>query len=138
MLNHPETFYGSPPAGYDGLFDWDFLKKAGCFGDTNIEPMDLDGIVERKGRFLVFETKNPGVEIPKGQEITLRALARTELFTVFLIQGKRPGEFTSLEIWDGPGNKTYGPMSADEDTIIYNTAAWFRWADNRGASYELR
>lgn len=93
---YPARFAQAAPAGFDGLFDWDFLK--GAFGPV-IMPMDLDGVVERNGRFLVFETKDSGVKIPKGQEISLKALCATGLFTVFVIYGKTPKTLSRFDEW---------------------------------------
>ena len=53
-IHYPKTFNECPSAGFDGIFDWDFLK--GCWGGS-IQPTDIDGIVERFGRVLMFETK---------------------------------------------------------------------------------
>lgn len=61
-IKYPKAFDGFPPAGFDGIFDWDFLKPA--FGGTKIEPMDIDAFVERHGEILMFETKTLGKEIP--------------------------------------------------------------------------
>jgi len=64
-----EKFLENKPAGYDGVFDWDFFIPV--FKGTKIKPMDIDGCIERKGNALLFETKKPGVSISKGQIITL-------------------------------------------------------------------
>ena len=84
-FNKPHLFLESPSAGFDGVFDWAWME--GCFG-KNITPMDLDGMVERMGQFIVFETKDVGVEIPKGQQITLNALYDLGVFTVVFVYGK--------------------------------------------------
>jgi len=76
----------SAPYAFDGVFDWSWLE--GCFGDTKIMPMDIDGIIERKGHFLVFETKEKGKPIPQGQKILLRALYDTGCFTICILWGK--------------------------------------------------
>jgi hypothetical protein len=39
MIEYPETFNRSLPAGFDGVFAWDFLR--GCFGGPIIMPMDF-------------------------------------------------------------------------------------------------
>ena len=72
MILFPERFNQAKPANFDGVFDWDFLKPA--FAHTKIEPMDIDAIVERHGKVLIFETKAPDREISKGQKITLNPL----------------------------------------------------------------
>lgn len=71
----------------EGIWDWGILN--GCFGASRIEPTDIDGFVERKGRFLVLETKGIGKDIPKGQMIAFESLRNTGLFTIFIIWGDR-------------------------------------------------
>ena len=44
MINNQRLFDGAKPAGFDGLFEWDWLK--GAFGPA-IMPMDFDAVVER-------------------------------------------------------------------------------------------
>jgi hypothetical protein len=68
-----------------GIWDWGCLR--GCFGDTRIEPTDIDGLVERKGHFLLLETKAPTAQIKGGQEIMFQALRATKRFTVLVIWG---------------------------------------------------
>jgi len=54
-----------------GQWDWAILD--GCFGKTRIRPTDVDGLVERKGKFLMLETKQLGATIPEGQRLTHKA-----------------------------------------------------------------
>ena len=56
---YPERFKEAAAAGFDGTFEWDFLIEA--FKPTKIQPMDLDCLVERRRRFLAFETKDGDV-----------------------------------------------------------------------------
>jgi len=84
-IKFPKAFNGNLPAGFDGVFEWDYLEFP-----RNITPMDIDGSVEIKGNFLMFETKDTGVEIPKGQ---FQALSRlVELgngrITIIFLWGK--------------------------------------------------
>ena len=97
MLRNEDNFYRSLPAGFDGLFDWDFLLPA--FAGTKIRPMDVDALIERNGQFLVFETKEPGTKVSTGQRITLERLVHVGCFTVFFVQGKKPEEIEEFEIW---------------------------------------
>lgn len=121
-IYNPQKFFESPPAQFDGTFDWSWTK--GCFGDTKITPMDLDGIVERKGKFLVFETKNIGIEIPTGQLITLQQLVRTRLFTVMIIWGKKSPEKIKVLFHNGSTREYHG---IDEARNI--VTKWFKWAN---------
>jgi len=61
----------------------------GCFGNTRIEPTDVDGLVERNGHFLVLEAKKPGVKIKQGQLWTFNALRNTGLFTILILWGEK-------------------------------------------------
>lgn len=94
MIKYRKAFERDPAAGFDGLFNWDFLK--GAFG-PQIMPMDFDGVVERFGHFLIFETKDPGVHIPAGQMRALRELVRHEEFTVIFC-AKRPEQISTYTI----------------------------------------
>ena len=94
-IKHPNTFLRSLPPGFDGAFDWAWLIE--CFKGTKVTPSDIDAVVERKGFFLVFETKSPGVEVPIGQMITLRRLYEIGCFSICIIHGKT--EPVSFEFW---------------------------------------
>lgn len=66
--------------------DYGFMK--GIIKDNpKFMPSNIDGIVERNGQFLVMEWKRSGEKISKGQEILLRALAKTPCFTLMIITG---------------------------------------------------
>ena len=122
-INHPNGFLHSPAAGFDGVFDWSWTQ--GCFGQGRIKPMDFDGVVERNGNFILFETKNLGVPIPKGQLITLEAAHRLGCFTIMLIHGKHEPE--QIEVWF-PGNmgkKTYCGID-DAKKVV---SRWYQYAD---------
>lgn len=70
---------------YDrGVWDWSILE--GCFGTTKISPTDIDGCIERRGRKLFLETKQPGAPIPQGQMLTLMSLV-DDGHTVMVIWG---------------------------------------------------
>jgi hypothetical protein len=69
------------------LWDWKFLDN--CFQGTRIKVSDIDGIVERKGQFLVIECKNPNVPIPVGQKIMFDNMAKTGFFTVIVVWGEK-------------------------------------------------
>lgn len=64
---------------------------------------DIDGMIEKNGRFFVIETKRPGVKIPMGQFLLYRRLIETGLFTVLSVWGF-PGEpISAVLFWDGGG-----------------------------------
>jgi len=97
-IKHPKAFGESKPAGFDGVFDWGTIFQ-GCWGDTTIQPTDLDMKVERHGQFFVCETKHPGVEIPDGQAEALMQLWKKGDFLIFLIWGKDKNTLTSGKVW---------------------------------------
>lgn len=82
----------------DAAWDWEILD--GCFGYSRTRPSDLDGIVERNGRFLVLEAKPAGKAISAGQMQLLRRLAALPEFTVILFWGDN-GDPTRLR-WMSP------------------------------------
>lgn len=128
MIRHQATFDADPPAQYDGVFLWDFL--GGAFG-ASIRPMDFDAVVERRGAFLVFETKAPGVPLPTGQRLTLERLVQDRRFTVVFC-AKRPEDIDGWEILSRNG-RTY--MPGDAEALKYWCAAWFDFQNNRAANY---
>ena len=124
-IRHPDTFRRAAPAGFDGVFDWSWTQ--GCFGETKITPMDLDGVVERRGQFLVFETKDVGVQIPQGQLYTLQAMHRMGAFTVMIIHGKREPEICHCWYPDSPLKVTLTGVNQARDFV----ARWYRWANRQ-------
>ena len=122
-IKHQAGFLHSPAAGYDGVFDWSWTQ--GCFGQGRITPMDFDGVVERKGNFILFETKNLGVPIPAGQMYTLEAAHRLGCFTIVLIHGKTSPE--SAEFWyPGVGKReTYQGIEAIKSKV----SGWYSYAE---------
>ena len=55
------------------LPDWSMLD--GCWGSGTGSPTDIDGCVERAGKCLFLEHKQPGVWLDKPQVWTFEALA---------------------------------------------------------------
>lgn len=107
----------------EGIWDWSILK--GALGGR-IEPTDLDGFVERRGQFLVLETKRPGVGIPVGQRLTFEALVRLPQFTVIVIWGKRD-EPQAVQVWTQKGKQTY--RHADLALLRRIVSAWYACAN---------
>jgi len=121
---YPEAFNRSKAAGFDGVWDWEILR--GCF-PRGIMPMDIDGSIEICGRFLQFETKNPGQEVPKGQ---LLALTRqpASIYTVIFIWGKsQPVEW---QIWHNGVMGERRPCSVEK--LRFACMRWVKWAERTG------
>lgn len=127
MIKHQRRFESWSPAGYDGLFDWDFLLPA--LEGTRCQPMDFDCVIERRGRFLVFETKIPGKEVPQGQQITLDAALKTGNFCVMLLEGKTPATIQAAT-WCDPFQtlETGERFICDWRWVVDATRQWFQWA----------
>ncbi len=86
--------------------------------------MDFDGVVERKGHYLVFETKDLGVEIPPGQKMCLERLRNAKSFTVVKIWGKKIPEKIEIVYPNGVKKSYHGIEEAKE-----RVKAWYEAAD---------
>lgn len=128
-IKHPETFIKSPSAGFDGVFDWSWTD--GCFGAGKITPMDFDGLVERKGNFILFETKDVGVPIPVGQMYTFKSAYDLGCFTILFIEGKTKPEMA--KVWCQPGfcnslvMDNHAPV--DISKLKKFVSDWYQYAD---------
>lgn len=67
------------------LWDWEFLNSA---LPGAIRPMDIDGVVEINGNFLILEAKPLGKEIPTGQMIALQNASQKPDFHVLILYGE--------------------------------------------------
>jgi len=130
-IYNKEAFEDGLPAGFDGYFHWEWTK--GCFGATNIKPMDFDGVVERSGHFLVFETKKQGIPVPDAQMRALMAAVKTGYFTVMIMWGKKtPGKIIVLH----PGGKQEEYYGVEAARGIVKR--WFAYANGLGIRAELK
>lgn len=116
----------NPDAYMAGVWDWGIVRE--CFGDTAIKPTDIDGMVERHGNFLILETKQPGVMIPKGQQITFDALIKKG-FTIFVIWGSQNNP-ESMRVMYPNGTVKNVPI-CDQEILRDYTKRWFKWANER-------
>jgi hypothetical protein len=144
-IRNPDNFATWLPALFDGQFHWDFLFPAfrvpfadGRGMSDKFQPMDFDSVVERNGRILIFETKDPGKAIPKGQAITLGA-AWIMGATIFHVCGKRPQEISGMAVYaatepdktDMIGIRPLTPCDATD--VIYRVRRWMCWANGEAA-----
>jgi hypothetical protein len=115
---------------FEEHWDWGFLKEAGCFGDTKIEPTDIDGITERKGNFLFIECKSPGVPMNLGQTILHKALVATGVFTVIRLWGNaKTLNVTEIEVLSPWGN--IEKKKTTTDFAIEVVKRWFARANKK-------
>jgi hypothetical protein len=119
-INNIETFIMA-------LWDWAFLNV--CFRPTKIRVSDIDGVVERKGRFLFLETKPWDKEVSRGQQIMFDGLSRLPGVDVLVIWGK-PNEPQAMQHWGETD-----VLMADEKAVISFVRNWFLRANQaRGAN----
>lgn len=117
---------------------WDWTPYNSCFNGTNIRISDIDGIVERKGKFLLLETKKVNMsyeDIPTGQMIMFRELVKTGLFIIYIIFGKvnQPERLVVLSL-DEKGEIKRKDL---ELNLLYDLkhhiSYWFNYANRTGS-----
>lgn len=116
------------------LWDWAILD--GCFGQSRIRPMDIDGYIERYGRKLFIETKAPGVKLSPAQFMALHSLV-DDGHAVLILWGHRdqPERIRLMT----PRCDFTEDGNLDRVREIVN--AWFQWADrpaHRSGSRPMR
>lgn len=105
---------------------WDWGVFDGCFGGK-IAISDIDGLVERRGQFLLLEAKSPGSRIPDGQRYLHEALYRRGDFSLLYIWGK-PGQPEWIHFrLPRPFPEYRGPVTLDELRAIVKW--WYQMAD---------
>jgi hypothetical protein len=142
LIRSIEKFQRSAPAKFDGFWGWESVEMA---FPGRIYPTDIDGLVERKGHFLLFETK--GIDdagnlrpIPMGQKITLRSLHKLGTFTILIVwcsESKIETPAGKLLIKEAPThfqiwrpNRSISPVYRCEMSDIVETCKnWYRMAD---------
>jgi hypothetical protein len=103
------------------LWDWGFLDQ--CFDGTKIKVTDIDGFVERNGKFLLIECKSHNALIPTGQDIMFKKMIATQLFTVLILWGEaNKTERCELRTKD----KTYFYPDANNAFIQRLVHGWFK------------
>lgn len=129
----------SPEEYAKGLWDWtpfnSCFKRYG-FSAPGIRIGDIDGIVERKGRFLLLEGKRGKVEIDDAHLLMYQRLLETGLFTIVIFWGiprNKEGVMEVERIWvltkQHPNNEPMESISiADLWKIIHE---WFVLADTK-------
>ena len=138
MIKNKNYFNKNLSASFDGVFDWDYLK--GAFYPTKIEPTDIDAIIERNNRFLIFETKNSGAVVPLGQQITLRALHSLGCVTIFYLEGKEKESISKFFVFY-PKDKN--PIEIDllgktpHEIVLNYTREWFLDANKFGSKTKI-
>lgn len=86
--------------------DFEFL--AGIIpNNPKAQPCNIDGLFQRKDKFLVMEWKRPNENMNLGQRILLEALSEQDNFTVILIEG-----------YSQDGERDIGDISVLKDKVF--------------------
>ncbi len=110
---------------------WDYAMFDGCFGSTNIRPMDVDGLIERNGYGLFIETKGVDVSfIPTGQMRTLEWMAVGLNQTVLVMYGKPNKPERTFALYPGGRKIDFGETTVDDMRRFVSN--WYAWADRGG------
>lgn len=110
-----------------GLWSWKDLNE--CFNGTKIRVTDIDGLVERKGNFLLLEGKTGDKELDIGQQITIDKLHDTGLFTIICVYGIPPRMPQRLKIYYPGVKKPKDLFNANMETLQDLVSRWYTWAD---------
>ena len=126
--------------GFDGIFHWGWVLEAIDYlkGLTKIQPMDFDGVIERHWHYIIFETKDVGLNISQAQLWTLERISNARSFCIMKIWGKENPEYFESQRYLTNG-KSF-PMESGEgvDMAKDYVRRWFKWADNnRHSNYKL-
>lgn len=109
---------------------WDYSMFDGCFGSSNIRPMDIDGFVERNGKALFIETKGGNVgQIPVGQMRSLEWMARGIGQTVLVMFGNPGNPERAFALYPGGLRRDWNPATVDDMRDF--VARWFSWAESQ-------
>lgn len=106
-------------------------------GSGFILPSNIDGVLERRGRFLVFEWKQKDERLSKGQEILLHSLASLPQFTVLLVNGHATSE--SVEVHEffkmTKSDQPYVRRGVGVDELKLFVHRWWDWASTHSHKF---
>lgn len=106
----------------------DFVGVIG--GNPNFVPSNVDGICERKGKFLVMEWKRPKERVSKGQEILLKAMAKMSNFIVVIIYGDTDFDTQIDKFYLVNQNGSCSHIGNGFESFKAYYQQWYEWADN--------
>ena len=104
-----------------------------CFGGR-IEMSDIDGVVERRQKFLFLEWKVPPGGLTKGQEILFEqlTLGRGADLVVYLVIGPvDPEPNTVIEVCKFNDGSRGECREMTLDDLRAHFRAWYNWADGK-------
>ena len=139
VIRSPEAFDANP--SYRALaygrqkFIWSFLKPA---FDWGIAPTDIDGLVERRGNYLLYECKEHGAKVSTGQGRMLRDLNERHGFTIFVVTGFNAMSISALDVVWPRRVRHEAYRDIDANFLIDKTRQWFDWAEKAPSPKALR
>jgi hypothetical protein len=123
-INNPDLYEETWP-------NWAMLD--GCFGGR-ISAMDIDGLVERHGVFLMMEQKTEDAQIKTAQDLVFRAFARLHPKNVVLAFGTNGRTWPNADydiIWILRYTRGRREMVVDPSlgALRYLASAWYAEAE---------
>jgi hypothetical protein len=108
------------------VWDWSWLN--GAFGGSLIRVSDIDGMVERRGNFLMFEGKKGGV-VSNGQSIMFDAWVRNGN-ALLLLHGMDHGDRDMIIVARGGlWSHESSPINGNRQTVRRLCDDWYQWAN---------
>lgn len=105
----------------------DFSAFDGCFPNDRLSFTDLDGMMERKGNFLVLEKKGIN-RLTLGQKLLLKQLLALGVFTIIVFgPSEYKPEFITVYYPDGNMCVAQNPSHKELRRVI---SEWFKYADS--------
>lgn len=105
---------------------WDLSIFNPCFPNPKMRMGDVDGLIERRGHFLLFEGKPKGKTLSFGQQLMYNNLAKIEKFTVLVCWGIPPNEFTSFK---GIGEINKEMAECRNEDVVKFVKDWYNKVD---------
>lgn len=118
-IDNPRTYV-------DTLPDWSMLD--GCF-DGLIRPMDIDGMVEHRGMFLILEQKTGLAQVKQGQSIAFMAFTKQQSGNVVIAFGARDRDIFWIHRY--VNGKVQVARDPSLEVLRRCCSLWFRFAHER-------
>lgn len=99
--------------------------------NPKVTPCNIDGIIERKGKFLVLEWKRQGESMSEGLRRTLQALAGTPGFQVWVVRGDTDDGLHIHSFYYVPPYGKPALLGEGVDEFITAYRLWYEYADGQ-------
>jgi hypothetical protein len=108
----------------------DYSEFKGVIADNpNLVPSNVDGMLERKSKFLILEWKRQGEKVSVGQKIMLQALAAKPDFMVLIIYGNTDNETVVNSYWLLTPHGVPVKTGVGFESFKQFYKQWYEWAD---------